>query len=144
MPLDPKITPITRHEPRTFYATRVTRTQAGESWDLWSVEDGALTGKTKGPEHLTYNQFLIWRGGTLKNFELRETNPFLQSFQRSPGKLVTAGAAMDAAAFSTWNVVMGRRHPRVAAAGLWAMAGFRSYLVFHNLRNTQKVDRRQR
>ncbi len=44
-------------------------------WDgnpeLWSVEDGALTGKTKGPEHLTYNQFLIWRGGTVKNFELR-------------------------------------------------------------------------
>ena len=80
----------------------------------------------------------------LKHFELRETNPFLQSFQRSPGKLVTAGAAMDAAAFSTWNVVMGRRHPRVAAAGLWAMAGFRSYLVFHNLRNTQKVNRRER
>jgi putative heme-binding domain-containing protein len=44
-------------------------------WDgnpeLWSVEDGAITGKTKGPGHLTYNQFLIWRDGTLKNFELR-------------------------------------------------------------------------
>ena len=43
-------------------------------WDgnpeLWSVEDGAITGKTKGPEHLSYNQFLIWRGGTVKNFEL--------------------------------------------------------------------------
>jgi putative heme-binding domain-containing protein len=44
-------------------------------WDgnpeLWSVEEGAITGKTNGPEHLAYNQFLIWRGGTLKNFELR-------------------------------------------------------------------------
>lgn len=44
-------------------------------WDgnpeLWSVKDGSLTGKTKGPEHLTYNQFIIWRGGELKNFELR-------------------------------------------------------------------------
>jgi putative heme-binding domain-containing protein len=44
-------------------------------WDgnpeLWSVEDGAITGKTKGPDHLAYNQFLIWRGGTVKNFELR-------------------------------------------------------------------------
>jgi hypothetical protein len=39
--------------------------------DLWSVEDGCITGKTKGPDHLTYNQFLIWRGGTVKNFELR-------------------------------------------------------------------------
>lgn len=38
--------------------------------DLWSVEDGAITGKTKAPEDLAYNQFLIWRGGTLKNFEL--------------------------------------------------------------------------
>ena len=44
-------------------------------WDgnpeLWSVEDGCLTGKTKGPDHLTYNQFLVWRGGVVKNFELR-------------------------------------------------------------------------
>ena len=44
-------------------------------WDgnpeLWSVEDGCITGKTTGPEQLTYNQFLIWRGGVVKNFELR-------------------------------------------------------------------------
>lgn len=43
-------------------------------WDgnpaLWSVEDGCITGKTQGPESLTYNQFLIWRGGVVKNFEL--------------------------------------------------------------------------
>ncbi|MBP6783303.1 MAG: DUF1080 domain-containing protein [Verrucomicrobiales bacterium] len=48
-------------------------------WDgnpeLWSIEDGAITGKTKGPGQLTYNQFLIWRGdarrgGVVKNFEL--------------------------------------------------------------------------
>lgn len=45
-----------------------------EGWDgnpqLWSVEDGAITGKTTGPETLTYNQFLIWKGGAVKNFEL--------------------------------------------------------------------------
>ncbi|NBV20668.1 MAG: DUF1080 domain-containing protein [Proteobacteria bacterium] len=44
-------------------------------WDgnseLWTVEDGCISGKTKGPEQLSYNQFLIWRGGVLKNFELR-------------------------------------------------------------------------
>ena len=43
-------------------------------WDgnpeLWSVQDGCITGKTTGPEQLPYNQFLIWRGGTVKNFEL--------------------------------------------------------------------------
>jgi len=78
----------------------------------------------------------------LKYYNLRETNPMLQPFQKSPGQLVTMGAAIDAAAFSTWNVTVGRRHPRVAAAGLWAMAGFRAYLVIHNLRNERKVSRR--
>lgn len=80
----------------------------------------------------------------LTHYDLRETNPLLQSFQGSPGKLVTVGAAMDAAAFSIWNVTIGRKHPKIAAAGLWAMAGFRAYLVLHNLRNTQKVPRRAR
>jgi len=43
-------------------------------WDgnpeLWSVQDGCITGKTTGPEQLAYNQFLIWRSGVVKNFEL--------------------------------------------------------------------------
>jgi hypothetical protein len=80
----------------------------------------------------------------LKNYNLREMNPLLQSFQDSPGRLVTVGAAIDAAAFSAWNVTVGRKHPRIAAAGLWAMAGFRAFLVIHNVRNTQRVDRRER
>jgi hypothetical protein len=37
--------------------------------EYWSVKDGALTGITDGS--LKYNRFIIWRGGTLKNFELR-------------------------------------------------------------------------
>lgn len=44
-------------------------------WDgnpeLWSVEDGVITGKTKGPDHLSYNQFLIWKGGDVADFELK-------------------------------------------------------------------------
>src|SRR5688500_19171682 len=65
----------------------------------------------------------------LKYYNLRETNPLLQPFRESPAQLVTMGAAIDAATFSVWNVTVGRKHPRVAAAGLWAMAGFRAYLV---------------
>ena len=46
-------------------------------WDgnpeLWSVKDGVITGITKADEPLPYNQFLIWRGGSVKNFELRVT-----------------------------------------------------------------------
>ena len=44
-------------------------------WDgnpeLWKVEGGEIVGTTTGPEQLAYNQFLIWRGGVVKNFELR-------------------------------------------------------------------------
>ncbi len=44
-------------------------------WDgnpeLWSVVDGVITGRTTSPEDLKANQFLIWKGGTVKNFELR-------------------------------------------------------------------------
>lgn len=80
----------------------------------------------------------------LKHYELRETNPLLQSLQHSPGGLVTVGAVVDAAAFSTWNVAVGRKHPKIAAAGLWAMAGFRAYLTIHNMRNMQRVPRRIR
>ncbi|MDB4662079.1 DUF1080 domain-containing protein [Verrucomicrobiales bacterium] len=46
-----------------------------EGWDgnpaLWSIVDGVVTGKTKTPEDLKYNEFLIWRGGKVKNFELK-------------------------------------------------------------------------
>lgn len=75
----------------------------------------------------------------MSNYHVRETNILLQPFQKSPGKLVLVGAAIDAATFTAWNTVIGPRHPKVAAAGMWAMAGFRAYLVVHNLRNTQKA-----
>ncbi|MFG0333443.1 MAG: DUF1080 domain-containing protein, partial [Maioricimonas sp. JB049] len=39
--------------------------------DLWTVEDGTITGRTKGPDHLSHNKFLIWSGGTVGDFELR-------------------------------------------------------------------------
>jgi hypothetical protein len=64
VPRDAKITPITRHEPRTFYATRVTRTQAGESWDLWSVEDGRRIGflSVVDDGHVVYALSTVKRG----------------------------------------------------------------------------------
>ena len=41
------------------------------SSELWSVEDGAITGRTNGPETLKANQFLIWKGGKVRDFELK-------------------------------------------------------------------------
>ena len=44
-----------------------------EGWDgspdYWSVEDGCLTGVTDGS--LKMNRFITWKGGTVKNFDLR-------------------------------------------------------------------------
>lgn len=40
---------------------------------LWSVQDGSITGVTTDAEPLAYNKFIIWRGGAVKNFELRAT-----------------------------------------------------------------------
>ena len=37
--------------------------------DYWSAEAGCLVGKADGS--LKFNRFLTWRGGTLRNFELR-------------------------------------------------------------------------
>ena len=45
-----------------------------DGWDgdpaLWSVEDGVITGRTTKDKPLKHNNFLIWKGGTLKDFEL--------------------------------------------------------------------------
>jgi hypothetical protein len=78
----------------------------------------------------------------LKYYKVREVNPLLGPFQSSPGSLVTMGALMDAGAFSAWNLTVGRRSPKVAAAGLWGMAVFRTYLAIHNLRNERRAERR--
>ena len=78
----------------------------------------------------------------LKYYKVREVNPLLTPFQSSPGSLVTMGAIMDAGAFSAWNLTVGRRNPKVAAAGLWGMAVFRTYLAIHNLRNERRAERR--
>jgi hypothetical protein len=78
----------------------------------------------------------------LKYYRLREANPLLRPLSGSPGPLVSVGAAIDVAAVSAWNLSIGRSRPQAAAAGLWAMAAFRSYLAIHNLLNERKTARR--
>lgn len=39
--------------------------------DLWSVQEGAITGVTKADPKLTHNTFLVWTNGTTEDFELR-------------------------------------------------------------------------
>ncbi len=46
-----------------------------KNWDgnpkFWSVQDGAITGITTKENPTKGNTFIIWRGGTVDNFELR-------------------------------------------------------------------------
>ncbi len=45
----------------------------GQDMSFWSIEDGAITG-TISPEHAPkLNQYLIWQGGMLADFELKLT-----------------------------------------------------------------------
>jgi hypothetical protein len=39
--------------------------------EFWSVEDGAITGRTTKEQPAKGNTFLIWRGGQLADFDLR-------------------------------------------------------------------------
>ena len=79
----------------------------------------------------------------LKHYELREANPMLSRWSRSPGKLVTIGGLIDVGSVTAWNLTVGRKHPRVAAAGLWGVAAFRTFLASHNLRKARQAARRE-
>lgn len=63
----------TRHHPRPEGFTAIFNGKNLEGWSggdkYWSVEDGCLTGVTDGK--LDYNRFITWKGGQVKNFELR-------------------------------------------------------------------------
>ena len=78
----------------------------------------------------------------LKYYKVREVNPLLRPFDSNPGSMVTLGGLIDAGGFSAWNITVGRKHPRLAAAGLWGMAAFRTYLAIHNIRNSRRAERR--
>ncbi len=41
--------------------------------DIWKAENGAIVGQTgaEGPTKLTYNQFIVWKGGEVDDFVLR-------------------------------------------------------------------------
>jgi hypothetical protein len=60
--------PAAAQERQLFNGTDLTGWEGNPK--SWSVKDGAIVGVTTNEEPLPYNQFLIWRGGTVKNFEL--------------------------------------------------------------------------
>lgn len=74
-------------------------------WDgdenVWRVEDGCITGETKADTNIEHNTFCIWRGGTVKNFELHikykisNFNSGVQYRSKDEGDHVVAGYQAD-------------------------------------------------
>jgi hypothetical protein len=74
-------------------------------WDgdpkFWSVRDGAITGQTTPENPTKGNTFLIWRGGTVDDFELRFSyrlvggNSGVQYRSRDLGNWVVGGYQAD-------------------------------------------------
>jgi hypothetical protein len=46
------------------------------------------------------------------------------------------------AGVSAWNLTVGPKHDKLAAAGLWTMTAFRVYLAVHNHLNEHRAERR--
>ena len=78
----------------------------------------------------------------LKFYKVQEQNPVLKPFQSSPAGLVSMGGILDMAGISAWNLTVGRKHDRMAAAGLWTMTAFRVYLAVHNHLTEHRAERR--
>ena len=78
----------------------------------------------------------------LKFYKVQETNPLLKPMQHTPMRMVSIGGIIDVAGVSAWNMTVGPKHQKLAAAGLWTMTAFRVYLAVHNHMNEHRAERR--
>lgn len=76
--------------------------------DFWSVEDGAITGRTTKEHPTKGNTFLVWKGGTVDDFELRA------SFKMVPG---------DAAGFVNSGI---QYRSKVIDPDKWVVGGYQA------------------
>jgi len=78
----------------------------------------------------------------LKFYKVRELNPPMKSMDHTPMRMVSVGGLIDVAGISAWNLTVGPKHDKIAAAGLWTMTAFRVYLAVHNHLNEHRAERR--
>src|SRR2546422_7319985 len=84
----------------------------------WSVEDGAITGRTTKEHPAEGNNFLIWKGGTVSDFELRLSykivpnndkgfaNSGIQYRSKDFGNFVVGGYQADFEAGKTYSGIL--------------------------------------
>ncbi|MDA0749814.1 MAG: DUF1080 domain-containing protein [Verrucomicrobia bacterium] len=87
-----------------------------EGWDgnpkFWSVRDGAITGQTTAENPTRGNTFIIWRGGTVGDFELRlqykiiNGNSGIQYRSKDLGNWVVGGYQGDFEAGNTYSGIL--------------------------------------
>ena len=76
---------------------------------FWSVEDGAITGQTTPEKPCRHSTYLIWRGGTVADFELRfsyrvpQGNSGVQFRSRELANWDIAGYQADFDAANHWT-----------------------------------------
>src|SRR5580765_1217433 len=85
-------------------------------WDgnpkFWSVKDGAITGQTTDDNKTDGNTFLIWKDGTVDDFELRLSykivggNSGIQYRSKDKGKWVVNGYQADFEAGDTYSGIL--------------------------------------
>jgi len=80
---------------------------------IWSVEDNCITGQTTLKEGVVRNNFLIWEGGPLKDFDLKaefklaggNSGIYFHSYERTPdttNQESLVGVQADFAAEPSW------------------------------------------
>jgi hypothetical protein len=119
-------------------------------WDgdprFWSVEDGAITGRTMADPKLTSNTFLIFRGGNVRDFELRlkwrmdngNSGVQFRSRQlpaRGDNKWVVGGYQADIADNQYLGILYEEQGPR----GIAAQVGERVTLLPDKKKNVEKI-----
>jgi hypothetical protein len=87
-----------------------------DGWDgdsrFWTIEDGAITGRTTAENPTQGNTFLIWRGGQVEDFDLRLKfrieggNSGIQYRSREVGNWVIAGYQADFDAAGQWTGIL--------------------------------------
>lgn len=102
-----------------------------DGWDgnpkLWSVKDGAIVGETTKENPAKGNTFLIWKGGTVGDFELRfqfrlsgSNNSGVQYRSRDLGNWVVGGYQYD---INPGPEHMGKLYEEKGKRGRMAMGG---------------------
>ncbi len=118
--------PLSEAEEAEEGFTRIFNGKDLSGWDgdprLWSVRDGVIRGETTPEKLALRNTFLIWRGGTLRDFELR------LSFRISSGN---SGVQVRSKDQGEWRVTGYQAEvvPSRAQMGLFYDEGGRGFLA---------------